>query len=60
MLKDIIIINPLIKHRVIISRDMKILEDDHMDLDEILAFKSTELISGYSLSFFQEVTQVPH
>ncbi len=37
---------------VIISRDVKILEDDHMDLDEILAFKSTKLICGYSLIFF--------
>ncbi len=48
------------KHHVIISRDVKNLEDDHMDLDEILAFKLTEWICGYSPIFSQEVTQVPH
>jgi hypothetical protein len=39
---------------------VKNLEDDHMDLDEILAFKLTEWICGYSPIFSQEVTQVPH
>jgi len=48
------------RHRVIISWDVKFLEDDHMDLVEILAFKPIELICGYSLIFFQKVTHVPH
>lgn len=48
------------KHYVIISRDVKILENDHMDLDEILAFVWTKLICGYSPIFSQEVIEVPH
>ncbi len=48
------------KRHVIISWNVKFLEDDHMDLHEIVAFKPIELICGYSLIFFQEVTQVPH
>jgi hypothetical protein len=48
------------KRHVIISRDVKFFEDDHMDLDAISIPKLFKLICGYSPFFFQEVIQVPH